>query len=177
VVVYRNGVGYFERAGSVDADRVTFKMRQRMVGDFLATLAIVERGGSSVRSASFPLEIEDEGGPVDPAFLRTLAALRKPDAEPPKSGDPLREVVLRMDGERHDLAVGYVAETPLWRPSYRLVIADDGKARPVDRSVTRAKAASMPSPASTLVTRRSIASGRARCMALLRRRARLHSIP
>jgi hypothetical protein len=88
----------------------------------------VERGGSSVRSASFPLEIEDEGGPVDPAFLRTLAALRKPDAEPPKSGDPLREVVLRMDGERHDLAVGYVAETPLWRPSYRLVIADDGKA-------------------------------------------------
>jgi len=41
VVVYRNGVGYFERSGRVDADRVTFKMRGRMVGDFLATLAIV----------------------------------------------------------------------------------------------------------------------------------------
>lgn len=128
VVVYRNGVGYFERAGSVDADRVTFKMRQRMVGDFLATLAIVERGGSSVRSASFPLEVEDEGGPVDPAFLRTLEALRNPEPEPVRKDDPLREVVLRLDGERHDLAVGYIAETPLWRPSYRLVVDDSGKA-------------------------------------------------
>src|SRR5690348_14820762 len=60
VVVYRNGVGYFERAGTVDRDRVTFQMRQRMVGDFLATLAIVERGGSSVRAASFPLEVEND---------------------------------------------------------------------------------------------------------------------
>ena len=128
VVVYRNGVGYFERAGSVDADRVTFKMRQRMVGDFLATLAIVERGGSSVRSASFPLEIEDEGGSLDPAFLRTLEALRDPDPKPERRDDPLREVVLRLDGERHELAVGYVAETPLWRPSYRLVVDESGKA-------------------------------------------------
>jgi len=60
VVVYRNGVGYFERAGRVDTDEVHFRMRKQMVGDFLATLAIVERGGSTVRSASFPLEIEDE---------------------------------------------------------------------------------------------------------------------
>jgi hypothetical protein len=59
VVVYRNGVGYFERSGHVDDERVTFAMRQRMVGDFLASLAVIERGGSSVRSASFPLEVED----------------------------------------------------------------------------------------------------------------------
>jgi hypothetical protein len=60
VVVYRNGVGYFERSGHVDESQVTFKMRQRMVGDFLATLAIVEQGGSSVRSASFPLELPED---------------------------------------------------------------------------------------------------------------------
>src|SRR6478752_3091211 len=57
VVVYRNGVGYFERGGKVDAEQVKFRMRGRMVGDFLATLAIVERGGGSVRSASFPLDV------------------------------------------------------------------------------------------------------------------------
>jgi len=34
---YRNGVGYFERGGEVDGEQVSFKMRQRMVGDFLAT--------------------------------------------------------------------------------------------------------------------------------------------
>ena len=60
VVVYRNGVGYFERSGRVDDESVKFEMRQRMVGDFLASLAVIERGGSSVRSASFPLELEDK---------------------------------------------------------------------------------------------------------------------
>ena len=74
VVIYRNGVGYFERSGHVDADAVTFKMRQKMVGDFLASLAIVERGGSSVRSASFPLEIDkdEESVDLDPRYESML---------------------------------------------------------------------------------------------------------
>ena len=129
VVVYRNGVGYFERAGSVDTDQVTFKMRGRMVGDFLATLAIVERGGSSVRSASFPLDIDD--GEEEPELDPALRSMLKPWPQPePKKRDPddLQEVVLSLDGKRHDLAVGYVAVTPVWRPSYRLVIREDGSA-------------------------------------------------
>jgi hypothetical protein len=60
VVVYRNGVGYFERAGRVEAEQVRFRMRGRMVGDFLATLAIVEQGGGTVRSASFPIVVKFE---------------------------------------------------------------------------------------------------------------------
>ena len=51
VVVYRNGVAYFERSGHVSAEEVQFKMQQGEVADFLATLAVMERGGSSVRSA------------------------------------------------------------------------------------------------------------------------------
>ena len=58
VVIYRNGVGYFERAGHVQSDRVQFLVRKEGVDDFLATLAVLERGGSSVRSASFPLDAE-----------------------------------------------------------------------------------------------------------------------
>ncbi|MCA9598952.1 MAG: DUF4139 domain-containing protein [Myxococcales bacterium] len=128
VVVYRNGVGYFERSGHVDADQVTFKMRQRMVGDFLATLAIVEHGGSSVRSASFPLEIEKESSEPepDPRFESMLKPWPKPEDKP--DPDRLREVMLSLDGEEHDLAVGYVSETPVWRPSYRLVVQENGKA-------------------------------------------------
>ncbi|MBK7582849.1 MAG: DUF4139 domain-containing protein [Myxococcales bacterium] len=130
VVIYRNGVGYFERSGHVDADAVTFKMRQRMVGDFLASLAIVERGGSSVRSASFPLEIldDDEDEPtLDPRYQSML----KPwPGLPPKKKEknPLREVILQLDGKEHDLAIGYVSETPVWRPSYRLVVQEGGNA-------------------------------------------------
>ena len=41
VVVYRNGVAYFERSGHVETDTVHFKMKQEEVGDFLATLAVM----------------------------------------------------------------------------------------------------------------------------------------
>src|SRR5262245_15816735 len=66
VVIYRNGIGYFERGGRVQSDSVQFKVRKDEVGDFLATLAVLERGGSSVRSASFPLEVEKDEAPPPP---------------------------------------------------------------------------------------------------------------
>lgn len=130
VVVYRNGVGYFERSGQVEGESVQFRMRQRMVGDFLATLAIVERGGSSVQAASFPLDIsEDDPSAPDPQFMRMLKAWDNPDQvpDPRDSGrNKLRDVTLRLDGKQHDLAVGYVAATPVWRPSYRIVVQNAG---------------------------------------------------
>jgi len=130
VVVYRNGVGYFERSGEVEGESVQFRMRQRMVGDFLATLAIVERGGSSVQAASFPLDVsEDDPDAPDPQFMRTLQAWDNPEqAQDPRNNgrDKLRDVTLRLDGKQHDLAVGYVAATPVWRPSYRIVVQNGG---------------------------------------------------
>ncbi len=102
VVVYRNGVGYFERQGHVDEDEVRFRVAQREVGDFLATLAVMERGGSSVRAAAFPMpEERAEGEAPHPEERRTVR--------------------LSLDGRDHDLLVGYTAETPIWRPSYRLI--------------------------------------------------------
>src|SRR5580704_4267737 len=60
VVIYRNGVGYYERQGHVDEAEVSFKVRSEKVGDFLATLAVIEQGGSSVRSASFPVDVKHD---------------------------------------------------------------------------------------------------------------------
>ena len=129
VVIYRNGVGYFERSGRVDSDRVQFKVRRNEVGDFLASLAVLERGGSSVRSASFPLSVDgDKPAPPIPLPARDgdsdgMAA--------PKNGSPgrssqLETVVMELDGKEHDLQVGYIAATPVWRPSYRLVVDGGG---------------------------------------------------
>jgi len=130
VVIYRNGVGYFERSGEVSGDSVQFHMRQRMVGDFLATLGIVERGGSSVHAASFPLDVSrDDPDAPDPRFLRMLDAWDEKGHVPDSrhtGNNKLRDVVLRLDGKDHDLAVGYVAATPVWRPSYRIVVEDGG---------------------------------------------------
>jgi hypothetical protein len=128
VVVYRNGVGYFERRGRVEEAEVNFRMRQHAVGDFLATLAIVERGGSTVRSASFPIEVEDKYEPI-PLPICPVDASKCPTLPPEKKErNPLRRVSLRLDGNQHDLAVGYVAETPVWRPSYRVVMNPSGQA-------------------------------------------------
>jgi hypothetical protein len=135
VVIYRNGVGYFERGGHVQSDTVAFKVRKDEVGDFLATLAVLERGGSSVRSASFPLDVpKGTESPPQPE--------PRPQPEPQLSGSPsgvaspgqsvddnpnqLQTVVMSLDGRQHDLQVGYIARTPVWRPSYRLVIEHDG---------------------------------------------------
>ncbi|EYF08003.1 hypothetical protein [Chondromyces apiculatus] len=128
VVIYRNGVAYFEREGRIDAEQVTFRVRKEKVGDFLATLAVMEAGGSSVRSASFPVEVDEPGeeGDEEPTDPRFEVLLKPP---PPQKGaakkkERMETVRLTLDGREHDLVVGYVAETPVWRPSYRLVLGE-----------------------------------------------------
>ncbi len=117
VVVYRNGVAYFERSGHVDKDQVSFKMKQEEVGDFLATLAVMEQGGSSVRSAAFPLKVDDDNDEAKPN-----------SGKKENPAHALRTVTLALDGRSHDLQVGYVAAAPVWRPTYRLVMQANGQA-------------------------------------------------
>ncbi len=103
VVLYRNGVGYFERAGHVDEEEVRFKMRDTEVGDFLASLAVIEQGGSSVKAAAFPVEDPNEitDDSPKPTSLMTTDEKRG-----------LKIVVLSLDGKEHDLQVGYIAASP-----------------------------------------------------------------
>jgi len=125
VVVYRNGVAYFERGGRVHSERVHFQLREENVGDFLATLAVLEKGGHSVKAASFPVKMEsDEELPVDPELQRSLDRWDRKETDLRE----IRTVTLELDGDEHDLSVGYLAETPLWRPSYRLVVGEGGGA-------------------------------------------------
>jgi len=124
VVVYRNGVGYFERAGHVEGSQVRFRVRKNEIGDLLATLAVLERGGSSVRSASFPLKVANDDAPAPPQ--PPPAGGKSAPAAPGARISDLDTVVMGLDGKEHDLQVGYIAATPIWRPSYRLVLGKDG---------------------------------------------------
>ncbi len=139
VVVYRNGIAYFERGGKVDEPRVRFKMKEAAVGDFLATLAVMEKGGSSVRAAAFPIKSPEDVPECDPNPIPFPSHRRRRDreedfAEPrlrpctDQERRHMREVVLELDGEEHDLQLGYVTEAPVWRPSYRLVVEGNGQA-------------------------------------------------
>ncbi len=122
VVIYRNGVAYFERGGHVDGTEVRFKMKETEVGDFLATLAVMEQGGSSVRAAAFPLDIDDEVNKDE----SDAGEKKPPKTEDEKRG--LKKVLLSLGGKAHEIEVGYIASAPVWRPSYRLVVHKDGQA-------------------------------------------------
>jgi hypothetical protein len=60
----------------------------------------------------------------DPALMEALNSWERKKRDKRE----LRQVTLELDGEQHDLTVGYLAETPLWRPSYRLVVGEKGEA-------------------------------------------------
>ncbi len=138
VVLYRNGVGYFERAGHTTKDAVRFRVRRGDVGDFLTSLAVLDETGARVRSVSFEApeaRERQEPRPV-PLVLHDgrLAAVMPPDPpaqdgneeEQDEDEEPL-DVVLRMERSgMHDLRVAYVVGTPLWRPTYRLVFGPEG---------------------------------------------------
>src|SRR5882757_1722714 len=56
VVLYRNGVGYFERGGTVNGDVFTIRVRKDQVNDLLKSLTVVERKGGRAVSISMPLD-------------------------------------------------------------------------------------------------------------------------
>jgi hypothetical protein len=56
VVLYRNGVGYFERQGRVDGNLLRLKVRKDQINDLLKSLTVVDRGSGKALSVSIPLD-------------------------------------------------------------------------------------------------------------------------
>src|SRR3954469_21414770 len=56
VVLYRNGVGYFERGGHVDGDALVVRVRKDQVNDLLKSLTVVEKSNGRAVSVSMPLD-------------------------------------------------------------------------------------------------------------------------
>src|SRR5262245_2374765 len=72
VALYRNGVAYFERAGTFEGQELTFGVRQSEVGDFLSTLTAIERTAGGVQSVSFEApEVEEPEEPPPPQPYET----------------------------------------------------------------------------------------------------------
>jgi len=69
VVLYRNGVGYFERKGEVDGDVLTIRVRKDQVNDLLKSLTVVDRRQGQALSVSMPLDPQSWAN----AALATLA--------------------------------------------------------------------------------------------------------
>ncbi len=217
VVLYRNGVGYFERHGVIDGDKLTLKVRKDQVNDLLKSLTVIDRGSGKTLSVSIPLDpkvwqdaalsmltpgnghlsdvldalrgtrvsVETRSRTVQGRIVMVERMAPEPrpmpmdrsgvapgnDFEDHKltllDGDTLEVVRLSQvqnitlrDGDlamqldrhldatagegmfqqvdvvvrfaspgKHDLAVSYVAQAPLWKPTYRLVLAEDASGK------------------------------------------------
>jgi len=109
VVVYRNGVAFYERRAQVLGDALSLKVPADKVDDFLKSLTVADAKTGQPLPVSFPnTGIAAGGGNVE-------MTVRLPPAAGATPGAP-RDVILT-----------YVTEAPAWKPSYRLVIDERGK--------------------------------------------------
>ncbi len=96
VVVYRNGVAYFERRALVSDGQLRLTVPVDRVDDFLKSLKVVDaKTGESL-----------------PVSFKTMEA-----------GADQTEMIVSVPGkEPRDLLVSYVTDSPAWKPSYRIVL-------------------------------------------------------
>ncbi|MEA2749258.1 MAG: hypothetical protein QOI41_3401 [Myxococcales bacterium] len=105
VVVYRNGVAYFERYADVQGDSLRLNVPQDKVDDFLKSLTVVDALTGEPAPISYPSGPNaGSGGTID-----MKVGVGKAGAAPRR------------------LRLSYVTEAPSWKPSYRVVVGKTGK--------------------------------------------------
>jgi outer membrane protein OmpA-like peptidoglycan-associated protein len=98
VILYQNGIGYFERSGHVGGDTLKLDFARGELDDVLKTLTVIDRLGAGVATVDVP----------------TL-------------GDRDRTIGLGVRlsaGRVHDVQVSYAVPTPTWKAAYRVVLDD-----------------------------------------------------
>ncbi len=98
VILYQNGIGYFERAGHVHGETLKLSFSRGELDDVLKTLTVIDRLGAGVATVDVPT-------PDDKAKTIGLG--------------------VRMSAGRvHDVKVSYAVPTPTWKAAYRVVMDD-----------------------------------------------------
>ena len=101
VIVYRNGVAYFERHATPDERELKLRVPGERVDDFLKSLTIADDATGEALPISYPT-MQRDGGNVD--------------------------MVIALPERSSGLKVTYVTESPSWKPSYRLALGAPGEA-------------------------------------------------
>ncbi len=94
VVIYRNGVAYFERYAALRGDQLKLRVPSERLDDLLKSLTVVDARSGKAVPVSFPT-VERVGDQVE-------IAIQLPKPTP------------------SNLKISYVTESPAWKPSYRL---------------------------------------------------------
>src|SRR5438093_1125943 len=102
VVVYRNGVAFYERRATVSGGALTVSVPRDRVDDFLKSLTVVDAITGKPLPVSIPRDQANDG-----AYL--VMKLQLPSKD------------------KADVVLTYVTESPSWKPSYRVAVGDKGK--------------------------------------------------
>jgi len=102
VVIYRNGVAFYERRAKVEDGKLSIHVPRDRVDDFLKSLTVVDPTTRKPLSVSIPRKEGEDGS----YLTMTLETPERKQA---------------------DVLLTYVTEAPAWKPSYRIVVGDKGK--------------------------------------------------
>ncbi len=102
VIVYRNGVAYFERFAGSGQKELTMVVPAARVDDFLKSLSVIDEKTGDALPVSYPTS-DSRGSEV--------------------------VMTIKLPKAHGRLKIAYVTESPAWKPTYRIVLGEDGKAR------------------------------------------------
>ncbi|MFK8001328.1 MAG: OmpA family protein [Polyangiales bacterium] len=116
VVLYQNGIGYFEREGSVSGG-FALRLAEHEVDDVIKTLTVVGADGSATLAAVIPND------PPEP--IRATDSESGEELPPP----PRRttELEVSVGDAQQDVRVSYAVPTPSWSAVYRVVLPEQGE--------------------------------------------------
>lgn len=103
VVIYRNGVAYYERRAQIDKEQLTVTVPQDKVDDFLKSLTVLDAATGEPLPVAFPRHRSSEAGMID-------MTIQLPEGK-----------------AAHDVVLTYITAAPAWKPSYRVVVGEGGK--------------------------------------------------
>jgi hypothetical protein len=100
VVIYRNGVAFYERRATVAGGTLTVSVPRERVDDFLKSLTVVDAISKQPLPVSIPRQQSEDG-------TNLVMKLQLPSKN------------------TADVVLTYVTESPAWKPSYRVVVGDN----------------------------------------------------
>jgi hypothetical protein len=102
VIVYRNGIAYFERVATATDKQLHLHVPEAKVDDLLKSLTVSELKSGRRLGVSYP----------------TRAA----------TGDGQVDVAVQLGAEASEtVKLTYVSEAPAWKPSYRVTLGENGR--------------------------------------------------
>ena len=107
VVIYRNGIAYFERAAEVRGDTLELSVPADKVDDFLKSLTVVDADTKKPAPVSYPT--------TPPGSSTGIVQMKIQLQDPGTEARPKK------------LLLTYVTEAPSWKPSYRIMLGEGGK--------------------------------------------------